>query len=366
MAGVAGGAILLSVGARSLDAQQGSGARVVPTNQTVITGYGTVGYFAQPQGENVNAFTAKIAPVFLFQFQDRFLFEAELEFELSEGVTETGLEYASLDYIANDNLVLVGGKFLLPFGVFGPRIHPTWINKFPTSPPIYGHGVTNFGVAPLLPVLADVGAMGRATFTPGRYRVAFNLYAVNGPRIDTGGDHGDEDGDEDPPGLDFPASSDDNNPDKAWGGRVDLGLPPWVEVNLSYLNGDYDDGGILDFTAWNLAGELHLPSFQLRGEYIQTRQEIEIQTGFPIVKRDGYYAQAAYRWKRWEPVARWTQAFDTRQDGQVLQEGAWQAGFALDYWFAPAIAFMVGYEFNREDGTEIDNDRVVMHVAFGF
>lgn len=32
----------------------------------------------------------------LFQISDRFLFEAELEFELEEGITETGLEYAQI------------------------------------------------------------------------------------------------------------------------------------------------------------------------------------------------------------------------------------------------------------------------------
>ena len=44
----------------------------------------------------------------------------------------------------------------------------------------------------------------------------------------------------------------------------------------------------------------------------------------------------------------------------------WQAGFGLDYWFSPSIALMAGYEVNREDGLEIDNDRVIVHIAFGF
>ncbi len=88
--------------------------------------------------------------MFLFQFMDRVLFEVELEFELTGGVTETGLEYAQLDFLLNDNITLTGGKFLVPFGVFGERLHPTWINKFPTSPPLYGHHVTEVrcGAAP--------------------------------------------------------------------------------------------------------------------------------------------------------------------------------------------------------------------------
>ncbi len=67
------------------------GERVVPTNQTVITGYGTVGYAAVTGGSNENSFTTSLSPIFLFQFQDRILVEAEFEFALTEGVTETAL-----------------------------------------------------------------------------------------------------------------------------------------------------------------------------------------------------------------------------------------------------------------------------------
>ena len=49
-----------------------------------------------------------------------------------------------------------------------------------------------------------------------------------------------------------------------------------------------------------------------------------------------------------------------------LTEGAWQAGFGLDYWFGPSVAVMGGYEINRESGVEIDNDRIIIHFAFGF
>ena len=58
--------------------------------------------------------------------------------------------------------------------------------------------------------------------------------------------------------------------------------------------------------------------------------------------------------------------FDTRENGTVSNDGAWQAGFGLDYWFGPSISLMAGYELNREDGTEVENDRLVAHIAFGF
>ena len=63
---------------------------------------------------------------------------------------------------------------------------------------------------------------------------------------------------------------------------------------------------------------------------------------------------------------RWTQLFDTKLDGVVQDEGATQAAFGIDYWISPSIAVMAGYEINREKGPEVDNDRLVAHLAFGF
>ncbi len=340
-------------------AQETAGQRIVPTNNFVLTGYGTVGYALATQGEKQNAFTTSVSPVFLFQFQDIVLFEAEFEFELTEGVTETGLEYAQIDLLLHDNVTLVGGKFLLPFGVFSERLHPTWINKFPTAPPIYGHHVAGYGAEPIIPILSDVGVMLRGASTPGRWHLGLSAYVTNGPAAE----------DFNPgeiPEIEQPASSGDNNTDKMLGARLDIALPPWVEVNLSYLNGDYDDQNVLDVTGWNVAAEFRRAGFELRGEYVQTRQEIETLTGFQSLKRHGYYAQLAYRWRLWEPVFRWTQGFDDELDGVVTADGATQAGFGLNYWFSPSIAIMGAYELNRESGTEIDNDRVVFHIAFGF
>ncbi len=349
-------AAMRGIGSAQLRAQEGS--RIVPTNQFVLSGYGTVGYVYRTQGENINAFTSSISPILLFQFMDRVLFEAELEFELTEGITETGLEYGQVDFMVNDNLTLVGGKFLVPFGVFGERLHPTWINKFPSSPPIYGHHVAAFGRAPLLPILADVGFMGRAMFRPGPLSVNLTGYLTQGGAV--------EDPTEEIPEVVFPASSNDNNTNKMAGGRLDIALPPQFEVNISLMNGDYDDNNVLDFTAWNIAGEFRSRGFELRGEYIQTRQEIEQTTGFPTLVRQGFYAQAAYRYRTWEPVVRWTQVFDDKLDGVLQNESAWQLGLGLDYWISPSIAVMAGYEINNEEGLELDNNRIVAHVAYGF
>ncbi len=362
--GLAVGAALAATGAAS--AQEAGSERVIPTNAFVATGYGTVGYAAETQGENVNAFTASFQPIFLYQFQDRILFEAELEFELTEGVTETGLEYAQLDYVATDNVTFSAGKFLVPFGVFGERLHPTWINKFPSSPPIYGHHVAQFGVEPLMPILSDIGVMARATATPGPWQLSLNAYVTQGPALE--GEHGDPLAEEDfeAPEIAFPASSSDNNTGKMPGLRIDIALPPWFEVSGSWVNADYDDEGVLDFTGWNAAAEIRYDGLEVRGEYLQVRQEVETETGFPTLRRHGFYTQASYRFGPWEPVLRWTQVFDDRLDGETVAEAARQAAFGLDYWLTPSVALMAGYEVNDESGVELDNDRFLVHIAFGF
>lgn len=359
-AAVVGALVLTLVPGRDVRAQ-GGGERIVPTNHFVMSGYGTVGYQYQTQGENANAFTTTVNPILLFQFQDRVLFEAELEFELSEGVTETGLEYGQIDFIANDHLTLVGGKFLLPFGVFGERLHPTWINLFPTMPPIMGHGMSPFGET-IVPILSDVGLMARGVTTAGRWNLALNAYVTQGPGIE-----GDAPVVPDTvPEIHFPASSGDNNTGKMIGGRVDIALPPWAELNLSSFTATYDPQGNLNYTGWNVAGEVHAKPFELRAEYVQTRQEFETSTGTATVVRPGIYAQAAYRYGVWQPVLRWSRAFDQTQDGQIVEEAQSQVALGLDWWFSPSIAVMAGYELNRESGPKVDNDRFVVHFSYGF
>jgi hypothetical protein len=245
----------------------------------------------------------------------------------------------------------------LPFGVFGDRLRPTWVNRFPSAPPIYRHHIAAFGAEPLLPILSDVGVMVRGAVTPGQWNVALNLYVTQGPDSSEGTPT---------PGLPFPATSGDNNTSKMFGGRLDIAATPWLEVNLSGLSAAYDSDNVLDFSALNLAAECRFAGFEARGEYLRTRQQVAGIDRIQSVTRDGFYAQLTYRHGPVEPVVRWTQALDTKRDGAVLAEGAWQAGFGLNYRFVSSVVVTAAYELNREDGTELDNDRLLTSIAFGF
>lgn len=62
--------------------------------------------------------------------------------------------------------------------MFGKRLHPTWINKFATPPPLYGHHTSEFGAEPLLPVLSDLGVMAKASIERGPWALTLNGYVT--------------------------------------------------------------------------------------------------------------------------------------------------------------------------------------------
>src|SRR5262249_40854835 len=71
-----------------------------------------------------------LEPIFLLQLNDHILLESELEFS-TDGV---GIGYAQADFIVNDWLTVVAGRYLGPVGFFNERLHPDWINKMPDFP----------------------------------------------------------------------------------------------------------------------------------------------------------------------------------------------------------------------------------------
>lgn len=183
-----------------------------------LSGFASTGY-TDSEDEN-STFSAGISPVFLWQLNDRLLFEAEFEFGLEsvdgEGETEVELEYANGSYLLNDYITVGAGKFLTPFGLFGERLHPTWINKLPNMPfPYMHHG----GIAPM----TSLGAFVRGGIPLGEAKGNYSLYISNGPSLETEGHH--------PGTLSF-ENFDDANDNKALGGRI--GFLPISSLELGY------------------------------------------------------------------------------------------------------------------------------------
>jgi hypothetical protein len=139
--------------------QSSQDIKPVPVLQ-VSTGFITTFDGGQPQLGPI------VTPVLLVPIGQRWLFETRATFE-SDLTQEPGMsgfhgnldkevEYAQLDFIANQYMTVTVGRFLTPFGVFNERLYPVWIRNLATDPLTLPIGVG--------PSNASTGAMVRGGF----------------------------------------------------------------------------------------------------------------------------------------------------------------------------------------------------------
>lgn len=96
----------------------------------------------------------QINPILVVPLGDRWLLEAEFEFEGEferekqagswmpwERMLEREIEYLQVDFLAHRYLTVVTGRFLTPFGIFNERLHPAWIKKLQPKPLIAALGI---------------------------------------------------------------------------------------------------------------------------------------------------------------------------------------------------------------------------------
>ena len=181
--------------------------------------------------ENSTFVGGSFNPIFLWKQSDKLLFESELELELEDGETVVGLEYADMSYFLNNYITLRLGKFLIPFGTFGAKLHPRWINRLPSNPLGYTHSEQ---VGPISQVGVEIrGAI------PIRWgnEINYSIYLVNGPNLNDGSEEPEEAGK-----LHY-NNYIDNNKNKAIGGRI--GFLPFnnasLEIGLSTQFGKVGD-----------------------------------------------------------------------------------------------------------------------------
>ena len=198
----------------------------------LMRGYAHAGF--EVIDENSSFVSGAFAPIFLWRQSDRILFEAEAEIVYAGEGVDFSLEYANLSYILNDYLVFRFGNFLTPFGIFGERLHPNWINRFPTNPLGFNH---HNPVGPF----AEFGAELRGGAPLGNGQFNYAVYVSNGPALTV-------DTETDPLTVNTSYQNfNDNNDNKAIGGRIGI-LPfssKFLEVGFStqYAEiGDRDTG----------------------------------------------------------------------------------------------------------------------------
>lgn len=406
LAGLLAGLLTMTTVATAQDepAPPSEAEQFFPQHGFLLTGYGGAGYSARfaEDGDVPNDFSVVFAPIMLFQVSDRFLFESEFEFELEGGVSATELEYAQVDLTLNNNLTLIAGKFLLPFAAFGERLHPTWINRLPTAPAVYGAHGGVLPTDPMLPVLSDIGVQLQGNFSVSRFNnLSAAVYVTQGPtpggdahaeeeethdELGEGGEQ-DEDGHdigEQLVGLSFGGDATDNNTNKMVGGRLGYSVSPYFEVDVSALTGMYDSVGDRRFSAFAVHAAARYGPFTLHGELIQTRQDLleaeenhdegegelkgetEEEGHTDSLTRNGYWVQAAYQWGKWESVVRWSQLFEAEVEGTTLVASGRQLSVGVNYWIESSLALKVAYVLNDEGGPNVANNGVAVQLAFGF
>lgn len=267
----------------------------------LMRGYSHAGF--QSIDGNSSFVSGQFAPILLWQQGDKILFESELEIEFEGDGVQFALEYANISYILNDYATLRVGNFLTPFGAFNDRIHPAWINKLSTAPLGMGHD-------PVGPT-SEFGAELRGASDIGKSKINYSLYLSNGSILSV---H-DEDSTEAPEvnlsGLNF----EDNNSEKAIGGRfgflpfnnssLEMGLSAQYSSNIGNKDSEYDDIGTLNYAIDLSFVKNSISSIKGNLDFKAQWNQSNIEE-FEIILPDGdelifkqessaYYAQLAYR-----------------------------------------------------------------------
>lgn len=346
----------------------------------LVSGYGSATYNSRFDDDAfASDFQAAVSPIVLYSVGSDLLFEAELEFELEGEGTQTTLEYAQANYLGFDRFVLTAGKFLLPFGVFSERLHPTWINKLPTPPLLYGHAHGGVAEGSLTPILSDVGLMVRFS-QPLDDLLSFDLsaFVTQGPaeaEHDEGGDGGDghthaivqasvtsaNQVQFEIPGLAFGTNFSDNNDNKMLGARLGMVRGADFEVYIAGFHAMYNAGDYLDLIGTNLSLEWRRGTFEFRGEGAILWQEFEQNDEFPTARSPAYYLQVSRRFGDFEPIVRWSHLLETKVDGEVARDDLQQVALGLDYWIQPSVPVKLAFNVDP-DGPE----RLILQWAYGF
>jgi len=353
--------------------------------QFMIRGYGHTGLNTLSSDEETESsyVGSAFAPIFLFKHSDKLIFEAELEFGLEGNELEVGLEYANVMYVLNKNMTVRAGKFLLPFGTFMERLHPSWINRLPTVPLGYGHD----GIAPS----SGIGVELRGAFDLGGPKLNYSVYSTNGPRLKDGSEEPEE------AGMLLFQNFEDNNNSKAFGGRI--GLLPFADssTEIGFSTYSTSKAGTRDSEYENVGAFLYAIDFafikqipaiggfiDIKGQYnnsniddatyIEIEDDVEEEYTFDN-KSNSFYTQLSYRptmaesdfLKKLELVGRYSNY--NAPDGAEWEEQSDQYAFGLNYWLTWRSVIKMTYQTTESAGGHDGGGTVngfYIHWAIGF
>ncbi|MDF1877706.1 hypothetical protein JHD47_07745 [Sulfurimonas sp. SAG-AH-194-L11] len=297
----------------------------------------------------------KFAPIFHYQYGTIFQFEGELEFEIDEkGETVTALEYAAGTIFLNDYMGLQIGQFMSPIGQFVQNLHPSWINKLPSTPVGFGHDgaapTSNIGMALRggLPKIANL-------------RSNYVVFVANAPRFGFAAD-GDTI-------IDATGKSSSGGASQLLGARYALNPIGGMEIGISGATGEaFDDTNTSGtsqniFRTYSAMGADFMYNDQgldVKAEYIQQKVGDNVSSTLEGGTWTAFYAQVAYQINglNIEPVLRYS-------DYENPENRKKQIAVGLNYLFANNLIAKLAYENDTNSNID-DVSRVRAQLAFGF
>ncbi len=376
---------------------QTEGAVLGGKNQFIVTGFG-FGRYLYSQHEAENSFGAGWTPIILYRVGDSLLFETEAEFELEGTSTEVALEYAQADWLIHENVTIVTGLFLTPFGQFIERVHPVWINRLVSSPLPLDHHAS---LVPFSQLGVQVRGVLPLPIDPAS-RVTAAAYTSNGVSIGGGGHDGGVHG------GGYNSDMEDTNRNKAYGGRIGVLPVKFLEIGGSFFRGNASQfmtetlevtlspsgseeieghsklvADDLDQQVWGVDLQVRGELWNLRGEYVfQTKEQMEMDPSGALEKEEeetsGAYVEASARLSiipLGEFTSGYLQPFELAVRYSLLTEHAHTPGaddeeisrlsIGLNYYMADSALLKVGYDINEEEPAE-DNNVFGVVLAVGF
>lgn len=336
----------------------------------LLTGYGFAG-FEKVGKENSSFGPAGFAPIFLWKKSDKLFFEAEAEFEIEDGNLNIGLEYATLHYKLSKNLTLGAGKFLSPFGIFGERLHPSWINKFAEKPLGFSHDA---GV--LVGPMTEFGIQLRGGAQIGNSKINYVGYLTNGPKLN--------DGSSNPmmAGMINYDNLGDNNNNKAIGGRI--GFLPLINSSFEIgVSGQFAKLGDHESANENIAANMMAYDLSFIQKIDVLKSNLDIKAQYNTVKVDdliyknslgqnytfnnkttAWFAQAALRPSFVDDNFFKNLEFTTRlSEIKAPEKAMWsvhnfQTAFGINYWLDWNSVLKINFQ--------ITNDKITNEKENGF
>lgn len=290
-------------------------------------------------------------PLVSYQLNEKLRFLSWFELSgTTKGDAQAAVEYANLEWDPQDNIALIGGKFLSPLGKFVNTLYFPWVNKMADAPP----GFEENSAVPQ----ANIGFQTRGSFLmPHASHFNYSLFLGPGQKVVS------EEGMFDY--ISSRAYMPGRNPNTVYGGRLAFLPITGVEVGISGARGRIsliNDGIFIEsgqgYSAVGADINYTKDKLDVRGEYIQ--QTLGANTYTILVNHaiwSAWYGQIAYKLfnTHWEAVLRYGNTSSPKNDEHYNQQA-----IGFNFWFSPDMAAKFSYEVNNGKFGTLSTSQVVL------